>query len=294
MKRILVPCDFSEPAVNAFRVSLTMAKKLKAEVHLLFVIELPVLTGENLMAVDGFMLSLRQELEGDAKKRFSSLIKRYSDKEQSVVSTVQFGLAIDTIKGAIAGQKYDLVIMGSHGASGMREFFIGSNAERIVRFSSVPVLVVKNYHVRQIKHIVFPYTSAVDHSLDFIAKVKALQNLFDAQIHIVRINTPEYFVPDANSLKSLDNFVKTHKFKNCTIQSYSDLNEVEGILHFSKTISADMIVMATHGRKGIAHLFQGSITENIVNSAPNLIWTYVLKDAASITKRRVKKELQYN
>jgi nucleotide-binding universal stress UspA family protein len=56
------------------------------------------------------------------------------------------------------------------------------------------------------------------------------------------------------------------------------MNEEEGILHFSKLIKGNMIAMATHGYKGISHLVNGSLAEDVVNHTDKLIWTYSLKN----------------
>lgn len=294
MKKILVPCDFSKPAVNAFQFALTIAKKLKAEIQLLFVIEWPDLRDPMFTQASGYDRSMNRNLEENAIKKFSSLIGKYGNNEQKVTSCVQFGPTLDTILRMIVMHKYELVVMGSHGAPGIKEFVLGSNAESIVRNSPIPVLVVKTYNDKPVENIVFPCAFPIQTSADFILKVKRLQNFFDARIHFVWINTPSRFVSDDASLNRMKNFVRKSKFRNYTIQTFSDLSEKEGILHFSRMISADMIVMATHGRKGIAHLLHGSVTEDVVNHAPNLIWTYALRMTKSRGKKNTKKELRQN
>ena len=82
--------------------------------------------------------------------------------------------------------------------------------------------------------------------------------------------------------KRLLEFVERNKLKSSTIYTFNALNEMEGILQFGDMMSANMIAMATHGRKGISHLYYGSITEDVINHAPNLIWTYAIRNHEKI------------
>ena len=111
-----------------------------------------------------------------------------------------------------------------------------------------------------------------------VAKVKVLQNFFKAQLNIVWINTPENFTSDTTTLDRLKAFAKQYKLANYTTHVFNYMNEEEGILQFSRLVDADMIAMATHGYRGLAHMLNGSMAENVVNHADKLIWTYLLKN----------------
>lgn len=200
-----------------------------------------------------------------------------------VTSAVQFGHVFKTIQKYILEHGIDLVLMGSHGVSGAREMFIGSNAERMVRYSPVPVIVMKDYYKGPIKNIVFPENVSVFDSFDnhdqedLLMKVKALQDFFKAHLHLVWVNTPLNFTNDAVTRKRLDTFAKRFMLKDYTINVYNDRDEEHGITEFAKLIDADLIAMGTHGRTGIAHLLNGSLTEDLVNHNKGLVWTYSVK-----------------
>jgi hypothetical protein len=167
--------------------------------------------------------------------------------------------------------------MGSHGATGLREYFIGSNAEKIVRNSRVPVLVIKNYYKGTIKNIVFPNTLETEKQQDLIRKVKELQAFFKATVHIVYVNTPTNFTSDNITFERLKQFAKEFQFRNYTLNVYNYPFEESGVIHFTSDIKGDLIAMGTHGRKGLAHFLNGSLAEDIVNHASSPIWTYVSK-----------------
>lgn len=278
MKKILVPCDFSEQAINAFRFAIDIARQSKGEVHLVHVIELPVLHDTVLMPVLSFEEALFEELREKAEKQFKKLETKYNDDSIKIKSKVVFGATSRMVLDYIEENKIDLVVMGTHGASGVREFVIGSNAEKIVRRAPVPVLAVKKYvKGSSIKDIVFPNTLDTERQEDLVMKVKALQNLFKANIHIVYINTPNNFTRDSVTTARLKAFAKRFMFKDFTIHVYNDPYEESGVINFAHELKADLIAIGTHGRKGLAHLLSGSVAEDLVNHVDCPIWTYTIK-----------------
>jgi len=276
MKKILVPCDFSEQAINAFRLALDIAHT-KSEVHLLSVVELPVMHDTVLMPVLSFEETLLQELREKAEKQFDAIRKKHEKEGHKIVTKVEFGVTSRMILDYINQHEIDLVVMGTKGASGVRELLIGSNAEKIVRGASCPVIAVKKYvDADSIKNIVFPNTLDQNQE-DLVMKVKALQHFFKATLHIVWINTPGHFSRDTDTFKRLEDFVKRFMIKDYTLNVFNDPYEESGVINFTHHIKADMIAMGTHGRKGLAHILSGSLAEDVVNHVDCPIWTYTIR-----------------
>lgn len=276
MKKILVPCDFSEQAINAFRLALDIAHS-KSEVHLLHVVELPVMHDTVLMPVLTFEETLLQELRDKAETEFAAIKKKHVKEGHKIVTKVEFGATARMILDYLPAHEIDLVIMGTKGASGVRELVIGSNAEKIVRGASCPVIAVKKYtESSSIKNIVFPNTLDQDQE-DLVMKVKDLQHFFKATLHIVWINTPGNFASDTITLKRLEDFVKRFMIKDYTLNVFNDPYEESGVINFTHHIKADMIAMGTHGRKGLAHILSGSLAEDVVNHVDCPIWTYTIR-----------------
>ncbi len=280
MKKILVPCDFSKPAVFAFRIALDIAQQSHGAVHLLNVIELPVYQDPVLMPVLNFEQQFFKELRENAESHFKKLIDEYSTEGVNVITEVQLGGVHSTILDYITAQSVDLVLVGSHGASGLAEYFLGSNAQKIVQRSPVPVLIVKDYFKGPIKSIVFPNTLQTENQEDLVMKVKALQEFFKAKLHIVWINTPVNFTADIVTNLRLDTFAKRYMFKNYSTHVFNHPEEEEGILLFTKFIEGDLIAMGTHSRRGLAHVVNGSLAEDVVNHTDKLVWTYTMKNEA--------------
>ncbi|GHN00310.1 universal stress protein UspA [Cytophagales bacterium WSM2-2] len=278
MKNILVPCDFSKPAIGAYQQALVVAAQSQGVIHLLHVIEPPVMNDTLLMPTLNFEQEMMKEMKDKATEDFKRITKESKTEHVKVSYDIQYGAVSTVIRDYIKENQIDFVIMGSTGASGFKEYFIGSNAERVVRNSPVPVLVVKEFSGLPIKNIVFPNTLDVDHQEALATKVKVLQEFFKAKLHIVYINTPSNFIVDTVIRPQLDEFAQRFMFKNYTVNIFSHLTTEGGIVEFTKMINGNLIALGTHGRKGLNHLFKGSIAEDLVNHTQCLVWTCRLND----------------
>ena len=277
MKSILVPTDFSEHSLHAYRFALGIAAQSKGTVRLLTVIEMPVIHAPLNMPVVSFEDAFFKEIREKQDEAFKKLLLETSPGDVKVTTDVAFGAIRNTIIDYVSGPNIDLVVMGSHGAGGIREVFVGSNAEKIVRKSPVPVIVVKERVKAPIRSIVFPNTLETAKQEELVTKVKALQGFFKAHLHIVWINTASNFTNDATTRIQLEMFAKRFMLKDYTLHIYNDTFVEEGIMRFSQYIGGNLIAMGTHGRRGLAHMALGSSAEDIVNHMQCPIWTFVAR-----------------
>ena len=278
MEKILVPCDFSEQSVNAFRFAIDLAEQTDGEIHVLHVIEVPVMHDSILMPTLSFEASLLKELSDNAENQFKKLTTN-NPTQIPVITKNVFGNTSLMILDYISENHIELVVMGTKGASGLRELLIGSNAERIVRRSPCPVITVRTYEkLRNIKNIVFPNSLEEDQD-DLVEHIKLVQGFLKASLHVVWINTPGNFTSDNITLSKLKDFAKRFALTNYTLNIFNDAYEESGVISFAHMIKADMIAMGTHGRKGISHIMSGSLAEDVVNHIDCPIWTYTIKRA---------------
>jgi nucleotide-binding universal stress UspA family protein len=277
MKKILVPCDFSSAATEAYKFALDIATANAGEVLVLNVNKLPNvygsgISGEPYSYIDP--VSFLSELTQDLHKQFDQLKNSCEKPMVPVHFSVKLGAITDVILETIHEQQIDLVVIGTAGASGMKEFFIGSNTEKIVRFAPVPVFAVhKAQELSYIKNIVFPTTFDLNQSA-LIDKIKSLQTFFNAELHVLHIKTRTSSISDHELMINLENFGKFYGLVNYSVHIWHQDSEQQGILNFAKRLENSMIAMATHGHKGIAHLLMGSIAEDVVNHAQEQVWTY--------------------
>ena len=275
VKRILVPCDFSEQSVNALKFAVHMENTSRSEIHLLYVVELPFLHDTVLMPTLYFEEERFQDLRKNAELKLNGIVKGHSMPEVRLRARVDYGSPSKKILDYVSSNSIDLVLMGTKGATGMCDIFVGSNAEKVVRQCPVPVIAIKDaVRPRRIKNIVFPNSIESDSDEDLVMKVKELQHSLNAHLHIVYINTPLNFRQDIHTRERLSHFAKRYMIRNCTTNVFNDMVEESGIINFSRMIDADMIAIGTHGRKGLAHLLSGSLSEDLVNHAQLPVWTY--------------------
>jgi nucleotide-binding universal stress UspA family protein len=272
MNRILVPTDFSEQATNALKVAAMLAKKYDADIYLLHMMEIPMQhidPGAVKSDIPETLFFMKL-----AHKKFEDLMDSDFLEGITVHETVKADITFNEIKDACKEFNIDLIVMGSHGASGLKEMFIGSNAEKVVRSSDVPVLVIKNHHDSfDIKNFVFASDFKNDNRETYKQAVKFAQ-LFDAKIHLLLVNTANNFITTYESRTLIDDFISGQTFENYTVNVLNDTSVEEGILNFSAEIDADLIGISTHGRQGIAHFFNSSISEDLVNHAKRPVITF--------------------
>jgi nucleotide-binding universal stress UspA family protein len=164
--------------------------------------------------------------------------------------------------------------MGSNGASGFKEMFVGSNTEKVVRTSKIPVLVIKNAHQDfVIKDFVFA-TDFSEEGRGALDKAHKFAKMVNAKMHLLFVNTPGDFKTSVQAQNIMENFVRGMGVENYTLNIYNDTSVEKGILNFAKHINAQLIGMGTHGRKGISHFFNGSISEDMVNHANMPVITF--------------------
>lgn len=274
MKNILVPCDFSGPSREAYKMAVDIASRTSGVVTVLHTILIPVVTPDLNVVGEPFTIThpFYESLQQDARKSFEEMSKQIG-KGVSTNFLINTGGLIESINRIASDKKIDLVVMGTHGSSGWEENLIGSNTEKAVRFSDVPVLAVRKAKPFQLlKNVLLPTTGNLDQT-DFVSSVKKLQEFLGAKLHVLMINSPSSFFRDADGNELLREFVKHYQLKDYELHFKSYREEAEGIIDFAHTNRMDLIAMATHSRRGLAHLFAGSVTEDVVNHFDALVWT---------------------
>ena len=272
MKKILVPIDFSKHAEYALKVAAQIAKKNNGEIFLLHMLELPN-SGNDAISSSHDIPELMLFKNAAVSRMNEAMQASYLDGLK-VTKIIQFEMAFDGIIKNVESHDVDLIVMGSHGARGFQEMFIGSNTEKVVRNSNVPVLVIKKEEPNfSAEKFVFA-SDFSDETKKPFEKVAAFAGKFNSHLDLVNINTPNNFRSTRVAEKIMSDFTTDMSAKNFSTHIYNDINVEKGILHFAKSIDADIIGMCTHGRKGISHFFNGSISEDLVNHAKRPVITF--------------------
>jgi nucleotide-binding universal stress UspA family protein len=272
MKRILVPTDFSKHSEYALKVASQIAKKNNGEIFLVHMLELPT-SGNDAISTAHEIPELML-FKNAAVNKLDAMMEATYLEGVKIAKMIQFEMAFDGIVKNAKAHDIDLIIMGSHGASGFQEMFIGSNTEKVVRNSDIPVLVIKrDEDPFSAQKFVFASDFSDEAKIPF-QKAMVFAQGFGAHLHLVNINTPNNFKSTKVAEQIMNTFLEGIDTSAMSTHIYNDVNVEKGILHFAKSIDADLIGMSTHGRKGLSHFFNGSISEDLVNHAKRPVITF--------------------
>ncbi|MCA0932689.1 universal stress protein [Lutimonas saemankumensis] len=276
MKRILVPVDFSKEAESAAKVAASIARKTDSEIFLVHMLELPVTTIDpaemNTISSEPQIIYFMKL----AHEKFEKFKQLPFFKGLRVVETIQFQHAFSGIISESEKNKIDLIVMGSQGASGLQEMFIGSNTEKVVRRSKVPVLVIKEGVDKfEVNDMIFASDFNKESKSTFQSVVEFAE-LFGAKIHLLYINTIHNFNTTKNIESKMAHFMEDFDFDNFSTKIYNDISIEKGILSYARDIDADLIALNTHGRSGLSRLFNGSIGQELANHALRPVITFRL------------------
>ncbi|MFK8060681.1 MAG: universal stress protein [Polaribacter sp.] len=266
MKKILVPIDFSKPSEYASKMAAKIAKKTKATVYLIHLIELPKgvvdMGAGSRFSIPESMLYLRK-----VREKVLQFKEGVFDKNTQVEYFIKLNTPFEGIQKYADKIDADLIIMGSKGHSEFEELMIGSNTEKVVRSSKRPVIVVKKEAKKfKMKKLVFA-SNFKEENKEVFGKFVDFANTFNSKIHLLKVNTPANFQGTSETKQKVKDFTKDFNLQKHKINIYSDVSVEKGILNFSKDINADLIALSTHGRSGLSHLFTGSVTKNLSKNA---------------------------
>ncbi|MUP47081.1 universal stress protein [Gramella sp. BOM4] len=266
MKKILLPTDFTPVAEYALKYAANLASLYDAEIIALYMIK----------REDAF-LSRKEAMELyeniDYHKRIHESFDKFLDKDFlsgiKVRTEIKRQVEFDKIGDLSDLLDFDAIVMGTHGAHGLEGIFIGSNTEKVVRSASVPVFVVKRTQPYfNLKKVVM----ACDLNSDMIPAFKKADEFLKSlslDYDLLYINTPEDFMSTGLMEKDVEKFfeeqaIQRKEFKNKVI-FYDDFNIEAGIYNYAEKVKADLIVMPTHGRKGLSRIIFNSLGEKMAN-----------------------------
>lgn len=274
MKKILVPTDFSECSLNAFNAAVKIAQKTGAQIELVHVYDRPVIGFVDLNIDHKKNKAMLQ----NAQKTIDEMVKKWAGDKIKVNPHILADIPLTEIMDQKKFSDIDLIVMGSQGSEGLKELFIGSNTEKVVRKSKVPILSLKEDQGSfDLKNIVL--ASNFYKELEGVfEQMDALLKVFKPHYNLLKVVTPGNFETSHYSRKLMNEFANRFKLENYSIHIYNDNNIEAGILNFAKDVKADAIVIATHGRKGIEHFINGSLAEDVVNHALTPVLSFKLKE----------------
>lgn len=275
MKKIIVPIDFSEHSEYALKTAAKLAKINNSEILALHMLEMSDIM---LTASDGLQYEKAVYFYKLSEQKFEKFLEKDYLKDVKVTPIIKHFKVFSEVNDVANKHDADLIVMGSHGSSGVKEFFIGSNTERVVRNADIPVLVVKSSVVDvNFENVVFACDFAEESIKPYINAVNLFSKI-GSKFSMVYVNLPnERFKSSSEIEKRVVNFF-TKADRNLDrmkdVHYVSDYTAEDGIIHFAAKTGADIIALPTRGKKGLAHFFEGSIGEDVANHATLPVITF--------------------
>jgi len=267
ISHILVPLDFSESSLNALETAIALAKQQQAKITLLNVVDSSVIFGFN-----GPYYVSERTIDGMvdvSAGMLNPLLANLKEHKVECTSEIKVGLVPQAIIKAASDNDVDLIIMGTHGASGAREFFIGSTAQQVIKITSCPVLTVPlGKKWVDFKTILFPIRPIAEgaEKYDFLRKIIRHNN---TSINVLILASADYDL-EKTTLQKLVKELKTKVIED-EIKISGSLksggNMAKAVLKMSKSVDADMIVITLKNEAAFNQSFIGPFEQYIVNHA---------------------------
>jgi len=247
MKNILIPTDFSENSWNAIRYALKLYKKVRCNFHLLHVNNLNTFIGGEASTIPSSTIVLEKDTKVDTKNRLKALVSNIDHEhlniKHSFITHAENGFLIDVIKDNVEAYKIDIIVMGTKGASGLKEVIIGSNTGDVITRVKCPILVVpEQANFIKPREIAFP----TDYNQNLTSKIMDtllnVARIHESSIRILHIRKREdYLTAEQEKNKGiLHDYFKDHDHSFHSITT----NKLEvGLQYFTESQNIDMITM---------------------------------------------------
>jgi len=265
MKNIIVAVDFSGGSIHALKYAVRIANKARANITMVWV--------DKTSEPDSVYSVSQENYRGEVVRRFNDLVEQL--KPDFTGGKMDYKLRTGKIYSEVVAfaqsKKADLIVMGSHGVSGFEEYWIGSNANRIVAHAGCPVITVRNKY--SFKDEGWKIVLPVDNSNQTLGKLEVSTNLaklIGAEIHLVTI----YSTNLKTMHKRVDNFadkaMKYFEKENVRYvrEHFDSQNATKTVIDYAKGVDADLIAIMTEQESNSSSGIIGPNAQQIVNHSP--------------------------
>lgn len=248
MKKILVPIDFSEASENALFFACNLFGLSAIEVTLLHIYGTQS-TALLMKSIDGLLIK-------EAKEKLNALVEKVRAKELKVQLKVQLSKNYPVQSIIALGEKgnFDFIIMGTKGASGIKEVFLGSVAGGVISKSKVPVIVIPaNYALNRTKKIVFAVDAIELLKSANLEPLRLLVKLNDSEINILHVEKQKT-LEITKSVQDINDFDAKVSYIPGTGNINKDIN------NYITENNADLLCLIRSKKDFIDRLFSDSVT----------------------------------
>lgn len=276
-KRILVPTDFSRHAEDALEHALVLGARYQAELTLLHVDEFSVTPMGAQEKPSAAVTAYRREKLEYLRDSLRSLAHVCRGRNVTVRTTVKEGRAYKVIVEEGEREAYDLIVLSTRGLTHLSQNLIGSTSERVVRLSRQPVLSVQQGPKLEgaIRSVLCPTdlspagNAGISYALSFARQRNAVLYIQ----YVSELDQPE---PVENIRQRLPNLKDHHPGADTVKVEYvfdRDIEASNSIIRFAEDRDVSLIVMSTHGKKGLRRVYVGNNTAEVVRQSRTPVLT---------------------
>jgi len=241
-----------------------LEENLSMEIHFLHIMDMPDTVTLNVAGqietcgdIDAGFVNSQKEI---AERKLENLKKLYGDKIQTHLA---LGKITDNIISFSQKNGFDLIVMGTKGAWGVKEKLSGSETQMVARRSEIPLLsMMCDRSQLTIKNIlmVHDFRNPENENMELLKK---LITAFSTVIHFLQVVKDES--ENLWLLSQMDEFARLNGITNFKKHLLNDKDIENGVIHFNQMHEMDIICLGTHGRKGIERIIHPSATEKLIN-----------------------------
>ena len=285
INKLLLATDFSEWARGAEEYACTLAASWRAHLTVMSVLEFPPGMNPDYPVNRNYLT----ERTAHATELFEEFKRRASQKGIIATTLMATGMPSEEVTAAARSEGADLIVVGTKGKSGLAHVLLGSTAERVIRTAPCPVLAVHmpskeqattEVAVGPIRRLLVPIDFS-DCSLDALEYAAIVAKQAQATIELVHVLEPVSYGLDFTLIHPGEG-ERTRKRLIARLEELASAlsgagipvkvhvrggSPADSILDDAHTLSCDMIVMGTHGRRGLSHVMAGSVAEAVLRQA---------------------------
>lgn len=274
--KVLIPTDFSVQAEYAYLMVKKLEEKIPVEIHFIHVLNVP----------DTVTMDKQGDIQtcGDISVEFVVSQKIIADRKlnnlktlygNDIITHLELGKLTEKIVAYSQENNFDLIVMGTKGAWGLKEKLSGSETQIVARQSMIPLLSLmcdRSDLIIQNILLVHDFSNPKNENLALLHK---LIKAFNTKVHLLQISKETTDSKKSAIMSNMDEFALANHITNFEMHVLNDSDVENGVIHFNQMQEMDIVCIGTHGKGG---LFHHSATEKLINHLFKPIISYHLKN----------------
>ena len=265
MKKIIVPTDFSENAYHAMAYAAQLFKEENCTFYLLHTFTPAIYQTEYILHSPG-QIGLGDFYQTDSDEHLSEMKKRveseFKNPKHKVLTHSAFNILVDEVLDMVKKEEADLIVMGTQGATGAKEIFLGTHTVHVIKKASCPVIAVPSgYQYKQPKEVLFPTDYEVRYTPEHLAVLFNISDLHKSRLEVLHISTG--FELTDNQMANQEHLKTLIGKRPSQFHDFPSQEIITGINKFQETREVQMLAMIQNKHTFLESLFIEPVIKKI-------------------------------